>query len=384
MGVTRRASASPVSGMLASDAAAADDAAASSSAPAAPPARKSLWRAYLAWATGWWFGAHLWYLERHAHAVLYMFTFYGVFTAAVLDGLLMPYYVWQANGGGRGTADAPAPPPSALSRLLVWLRDKAKLATFLVVTLFLFQLWRAGMGTVAAEVASTAVGSCALLIGRGTVGRPSYWTVAAVTLAFSMIRVSDTEAGVPGDAAWMRWTWYAKFVGGSCRARLPDAAPATGRLGRAVRMTLMVATLAAFWTSMHYVPVKGDDGRVSNMAAEVGHLGVYLRNTGETMYRMGWRKVLDQVVLVFNDEESLALKTLELEKGATFAEVKKAFRALSREHHPDAGGSVEKQQEINKAFAFLKDVCGGFFFRFYFIIFYFILFFYLFPLAGSQ
>ena len=43
-------------------------------------------------------------------------------------------------------------------------------------------------------------------------------------------------------------------------------------------------------------------------------------------------------------------KTLGVSKNATADEIKKAFRKLARENHPDAGGDEEKFKEINEAY----------------------------------
>ena len=48
-------------------------------------------------------------------------------------------------------------------------------------------------------------------------------------------------------------------------------------------------------------------------------------------------------------------KTLGVSRDATTDEIKKAFRKLAREHHPDAGGSEAKFKEINEAYEVLSD-----------------------------
>lgn len=49
-------------------------------------------------------------------------------------------------------------------------------------------------------------------------------------------------------------------------------------------------------------------------------------------------------------------KILGIEKGATDQEVKRAFRKLAHEHHPDkANGNTEKFKEINEAYQVLSD-----------------------------
>ena len=50
-------------------------------------------------------------------------------------------------------------------------------------------------------------------------------------------------------------------------------------------------------------------------------------------------------------------KILGLNKSASEAEIKKAFRKLAHQHHPDknGSGSAEKFKEINEAFQVLND-----------------------------
>lgn len=53
----------------------------------------------------------------------------------------------------------------------------------------------------------------------------------------------------------------------------------------------------------------------------------------------------------YHSRESIheALQVLGLETGATYSEMKSRYRALAREKHPDAGGSSEGIQELNRA-----------------------------------
>jgi len=48
-------------------------------------------------------------------------------------------------------------------------------------------------------------------------------------------------------------------------------------------------------------------------------------------------------------------ETLEVEKGCEQKEIKKAYRRLSRTHHPDKGGDEHKFKEINAAYEILSD-----------------------------
>merc|ERR1719412_1883129 len=48
-------------------------------------------------------------------------------------------------------------------------------------------------------------------------------------------------------------------------------------------------------------------------------------------------------------------KSLEIEKGASESEIKKAYRKLAIKHHPDKGGDPEKFKEITRAYEVLSD-----------------------------
>lgn len=48
-------------------------------------------------------------------------------------------------------------------------------------------------------------------------------------------------------------------------------------------------------------------------------------------------------------------ETLNVSPSATDAEIKKAFRKLAKEHHPDAGGDEDKFREISEAYDVLSD-----------------------------
>jgi len=48
-------------------------------------------------------------------------------------------------------------------------------------------------------------------------------------------------------------------------------------------------------------------------------------------------------------------KILGVDKDVTAEEIKKAFRDLSKKHHPDHGGDVDKFKEINEAHTILSD-----------------------------
>merc|ERR1719335_204067 len=56
-----------------------------------------------------------------------------------------------------------------------------------------------------------------------------------------------------------------------------------------------------------------------------------------------------------NADTTKFYKLLEVDKGASDPEIKKAYRKLAVKHHPDKGGDPEKFKEITKAYEALSD-----------------------------
>ena len=48
-------------------------------------------------------------------------------------------------------------------------------------------------------------------------------------------------------------------------------------------------------------------------------------------------------------------KILGVDKSTSKEDIKKAFRKLAHEHHPDKGGNAEKFKEANEAYSVLSD-----------------------------
>ncbi|PLX75078.1 MAG: molecular chaperone DnaJ [Desulfuromonas sp.] len=65
------------------------------------------------------------------------------------------------------------------------------------------------------------------------------------------------------------------------------------------------------------------------------------------------------------DDLTEALKIFGLSNQATLDEIRKRYRALAREHHPDHGGEdPEKMGRINLAYKLLRDYCANYRFTF--------------------
>lgn len=59
---------------------------------------------------------------------------------------------------------------------------------------------------------------------------------------------------------------------------------------------------------------------------------------------------------VKTDQRAAALQILELEAGATAAEITRRYRELAAQHHPDKGGEKEQFILIRQAFEMLKAI----------------------------
>ncbi|GAB4262227.1 DNA-J related domain-containing protein [Deferrisoma sp.] len=80
----------------------------------------------------------------------------------------------------------------------------------------------------------------------------------------------------------------------------------------------------------------------------------HLARTGEEDVREMLRWFWKQFRVYHRGEEALAALGLGPQAGP--AEVRRRFRALAREHHPDAGGDPERFREITRAMAVLREL----------------------------
>ena len=59
-----------------------------------------------------------------------------------------------------------------------------------------------------------------------------------------------------------------------------------------------------------------------------------------------------------------ALEILQLPHLVTKEDIKRQYRYLSKQHHPDKGGSAERMQEIAEAYAIIMEYIDRFRYRF--------------------
>ena len=81
---------------------------------------------------------------------------------------------------------------------------------------------------------------------------------------------------------------------------------------------------------------------------DLSHLEQTTEEDAESLINDFWLK------FAAAEDRSDALKTLELEDGVSFDQIKLQYRQLAMQHHPDRGGSAEKLADVNQAMDVLK------------------------------
>jgi len=81
---------------------------------------------------------------------------------------------------------------------------------------------------------------------------------------------------------------------------------------------------------------------------DLSHLEQTSADDAEKLINDFWTK------FVASADRSDALKTMELEEGVSYEQIKARYRLLAMQHHPDRGGSAEKLAEVNQAMDILK------------------------------
>jgi DnaJ like chaperone protein len=111
-------------------------------------------------------------------------------------------------------------------------------------------------------------------------------------------------------------------------------------------------------------PPPENELRLAREAARLLEISVYDQRTIEAKYMYRQRQ---EAASVANLEEQY-YAVLGLEKGADFAEIKKAYRKLSMQYHPDKVGHLgeefknvaeEKMKEINVAYGYFEKKFAG-------------------------
>ena len=314
--------------------------------PLPSPYKKSLVVAYLLYFMGWWCGAHHWYLERHPQAVLWMTSFGGFGIGAGLDFFRLPWYVREANGE--------------------WLRGERGFSFGAFVAFLLFSQYYSavfsGMPVIVAQVGGTLMGMLALVTGRKCLAAPGRTSLMCMGV-YSALNLQQGMAQEDGEVSAVLAASCARNVVACCQGTLPDSVPSVGRRSGPSRFGIFLMTLLGMVVTAHYIEVRTSEGEPTTLAAQFGNLGETLYNVYVSVNKMGWEEAFSTARSMGGSAEAKALRSLELENGATLKDIKTAYKRLSRLHHPDVeGGSHEKQKEINEAFRILKNVCSQFYF----------------------
>eukprot|EP00659_Diplonema_papillatum_P001750 gene1750-2657_t len=297
-----------------------------------PPAKtKSVLVAYLCWLVGGWFGLHHWYLERNSQAILWTCSAGGFGIGCFLDFFYIPTYVQEYNEG-------------------IGL-PKRVFSFGIMMGYYAFAEFTARMcyflGPEAAWLVGTVVACLLLTIGRRRMKAPSY-TALIVLACRAMFSFNDADI----EPSYMEAAQGAvrDVLAWACQGSLPPEKP-TPRSSFTMRLALFFATLFAMGVVTCNYEIETDNGFKTTLAGGIRLVAVQLKtyavNIYEELKRTSWE---DMGKILMPKGEQRALSVLGLGKGATPAEIKKAWRQKQRELHrdinPDApAGALEEVNE---------------------------------------
>eukprot|EP01064_Diplonema_japonicum_P001616 TRINITY_DN1106_c1_g2_i2.p1 TRINITY_DN1106_c1_g2~~TRINITY_DN1106_c1_g2_i2.p1 ORF type:complete len:461 (+),score=71.48 TRINITY_DN1106_c1_g2_i2:888-2270(+) len=304
-------------------------------AEAPQPYQKSIVVTYVLWLVGWWCGLHHWYLEREGQAMLWMTSLGGFGVGSALDFFLIPGYVREANGsfykGDRGFGFFAFLAYLLFSTYYAWLLDFA--------------------GEWPAYGIANVLSLAALTFGRKTIGVPTYKGVGWLIIT-QLLMMQDTT----GELIYHAQSFVRRFFA-ICQTTRSDSVPSVGRKSTPVRLFLFIATAATIVVTSHYIEFEYD-GKQTNLAQSAVSSGKILKQVFDELYKMGWQESFSSVYGMVQGEEKKALETLNLQKGATPQEIKKAWKKMTIEFHPDRNPDAppNKMNEINQAYEILNRI----------------------------
>eukprot|EP01059_Diplonema_ambulator_P037475 TRINITY_DN9938_c0_g1_i1.p1 TRINITY_DN9938_c0_g1~~TRINITY_DN9938_c0_g1_i1.p1 ORF type:complete len:532 (+),score=143.35 TRINITY_DN9938_c0_g1_i1:38-1597(+) len=297
--------------------------------------QKSVWLTYILWLVGWWCGLHHWYLEREGQAFLWMTSLGGFGIGSALDFFFIPGYVREANGefykGSRGFGFF------AFCNYLTFAIYYAWLLSFL--------------GEWPAFWVSNIISLATLTFGRKTIGFPNRTAFGFLAIVQVIMMQDRTVEMVEHLQSFIRRCFAI------AQTTRPDDVPSTGRKSVPVRLFMFIGSAMLICVTSHYIEFEYG-GKQTNLAESVVSGGKILSQVFQELYKMGWRESFESIYGVVQGEEKKALDRLGLQKGATPQEIKKAWRKLTFDNHPDRNPDAPPgaMNEINQAYETLNRI----------------------------
>ena len=105
------------------------------------------------------------------------------------------------------------------------------------------------------------------------------------------------------------------------------------------------------WTNATFEGVEGGDLRFSMIANRLLYIDPTLTKTFTRLGRNNTRRNNTR-----RNTRNNLYRIMELEPGASQSNIRKAYRRLAFEHHPNKGGNVEKFKTLQNAYNKLKNL----------------------------
>ena len=347
-----------------------------------PGARRRLLTAYALWAFTplIWPGGYLFYLGRDTECWLHTITFGGFGVGWFADALFIPAYVADCNEapGAQQRYGSYLSMPTLFAPLRLMLQLLCGLWVGMVTANLVSSRWLESLlGAEATEVCRLCFGlagvaiaiwmSCTML-GRTRArchpGRVVSWMVGTMALSLGSgdnWKTLGTDGIMPqlviGAAGALAGAVHGRHFAAN-RAPRRNLAKLTRR--RLLTQMLLVGLAAGSATGAFYlngsITLTDDDGgkktysgpeAISLFAENVAKLGSDIGDLGSQLYNQNKHKsfyeMLADLKALFADPAKEAAEVLGVDASASESAIKKAYRDLARQHHPDKQGAGDDE-----------------------------------------